>query len=124
MSQKTITIFRTSLYLVLFMLMMGVVPVASAQVQQIENAEADFGVRGGKNVSDLVSFIAAIINAVLAIVSVIAVAAVIWGGIVYMTSGGDENKAATGKKVVLYAIIGLIIVAASAGIVNLVINVL
>jgi len=35
----------------------------------------------------------------------------IYGGVVYATSAGNEEKAGTGKKVMLYAIVGVIIIA-------------
>jgi len=58
----------------------------------------------------------------LAIVTIVAVAAIIWGGFVYITSAGDEEKARKAKSVIFYAILGLIILGAAAIIVNVVIS--
>ena len=57
--------------------------------------------------------IAGIILWILGLAAVIAVAAVIWGGFLYIASFGDENRAAQGKKVILYAVVGLILAGGS-----------
>jgi len=57
----------------------------------------------------------------LTFVGVVALAALIYGGFSYITAFGDEKKAAKGKAVVLYAVIGLIIVGFSVLLVNTVI---
>ena len=50
-----------------------------------------------------------IISILLIIVSVAAVLAIIYGGYLYMTSGGNPERAGQGKNAVLGAIIGLVI---------------
>jgi hypothetical protein len=59
-----------------------------------------------------------IIGWLLALVAVLALAALIWGGIQYIISFGNEKQAESGKKTVLYAIIGLIIVGLSFAIIK------
>lgn len=54
---------------------------------------------------------------IIPIVAVIAVAAVLYGGVLYMTSQGDPEKLAKAKKALLYAIIGIFLVALSWAIV-------
>ena len=61
------------------------------------------------------------INWVLGFISIIAVLMVIWGGVLYLTSAGDESKAENGKKTVTYALIGLIIAGLAYGIVEVII---
>lgn len=51
-----------------------------------------------------------IVAMVLGIVGYVAVALVMWGGIQYMTAQGDPGKVARGKKTIMNALIGLIIV--------------
>ncbi len=73
------------------------------------------------------SFDSAIINAtnwILGFVAMIAVLALIWGGVNYLTSAGDENKAGTGKKVMEYALIGLVIAGISYALVVVIITVI
>ena len=56
------------------------------------------------------------------IIAVIAVIFIIYAGISYMTSAGDSGKLAKAKQTILYAIIGLVIVALAYAITNFVIN--
>jgi hypothetical protein len=51
-----------------------------------------------------------IIEWLLALSAVLAMGAFVWGGIMYITSLGDEGRAGTAKKIILYAIIGVIVV--------------
>ncbi|GAB4141966.1 MAG: hypothetical protein Fur0024_4350 [Patescibacteria group bacterium] len=46
----------------------------------------------------------------LIVVGLLAVVYIIYGGILYITSGGDDGKAKTARKAVVNAIIGLVIV--------------
>jgi len=48
-------------------------------------------------------------NWILGFVGSIAVLAIIWGGILYLTSAGDESQAETGKKTIKNGLLGLII---------------
>ncbi|MBW6440666.1 pilin [Patescibacteria group bacterium] len=63
-----------------------------------------------------------ITNWILGFTSAIAVLALIGGGIVYMTSAGDEGKAETGKKTVSYGVIGLVIAGLAYAIVNVIVT--
>lgn len=61
-------------------------------------------------------------NLALYIVGAIAVIMLIWGGLRYITSGGDSKKITDAKNTVLYAIIGLVIAFLSFAIINFVLN--
>lgn len=61
-------------------------------------------------------------NLALYIVGAIAVIMLIWGGLRYITSGGDSKKITDAKNTILYAIIGLIIAFLSFAIINFVLN--
>ena len=61
-------------------------------------------------------------NIALYIVGAIAVFMLMWGGLRYITSGGDSKKITDAKNTVLYAIIGLIIAFLSYAIINFVLN--
>lgn len=63
-----------------------------------------------------------IINIISVIVGVIAVIMIIWGGLRYITSGGDSTRVGNAKNTILYALIGLIIVALAQVIVRFVLN--
>jgi cytochrome bd-type quinol oxidase subunit 2 len=61
-----------------------------------------------------------IVNIFSAIVGIIAVIMIIVGGLRYVTSGGDSAKVSTAKNSIIYAIVGLVIVALSQLIVHFV----
>ena len=63
-----------------------------------------------------------IINIFSIIVGLVAVVMVIFGGFKYITSGGDSNSVSGAKNTLIYAIIGLIIVALAQFIVRFVLN--
>src|SRR3989338_1845621 len=54
--------------------------------------------------------IARIIRAILGLLGIIALVIIMYGGYVYMTAGGDEQKVATAKKILLNSVIGLAII--------------
>ena len=82
-------------------------------IPQPDNVPGDFE-QSIKNTTDWI----------LGFVAMIAVLMLIWGGINYLTSAGDEDKAKTGKKTISYAIIGLVIAGIAYAIVNVIITVI
>lgn len=63
-----------------------------------------------------------IINILSVIIGVIAVIMIIFGGLRYITSGGDSTRVGNAKNTILYALIGLIIVALAQIIVRFVLS--
>lgn len=61
-------------------------------------------------------------NIALYAVGAISVIMLIWGGLRYITSGGDSKKITDAKNTILYAIIGLIIAVLAFAIINFVLN--
>lgn len=59
-----------------------------------------------------------LLQVVLSLVGVIAMLVIVYGGFLYLTAAGDDTKAQQGKKTVLYAAIGLLIIGLSAALVN------
>ena len=66
--------------------------------------------------------IATIINIFSVVVGIIAVIMIVYGGFRYITSGGDSGKVTSARNTILYAIIGLIIVALAQFIVKFVLS--
>ena len=104
------------------MLALGVSLVAgtldvSAQISDGLGAAdaADQGAGG-----DLGAIIANVINIMLYIIGAAAVIMLIWGGIRYTTSGGNQNAVTSAKNTILYSIIGLVIAIFAYAIVNFV----
>lgn len=72
--------------------------------------------------TDLREFIIRIVNYALGFLALLAVLLVIYGGVLYLTAAGEEEKTTTGKKSIMYAVIGLIIIMGSFALVNTVID--
>lgn len=62
------------------------------------------------------------LNLFSAIVGIISVVMIIVGGIRYITSGGDSGKVSTAQNTVLYAVVGLVVVALAQIIVQFVLK--
>jgi hypothetical protein len=77
----------------------------------------------GEGAEDRVSSIVnTIINVFSLIVGIVSVIMIIVGGFQYITSGGDSGKVGNAKNTILYAIVGLVIVALAQVIVQFVLN--
>lgn len=75
------------------------------------------------NAEDTVnSLIEDVINIFSLVVGIVSVIMIIIGGFQYITSAGDSNKVGTAKNTILYAIIGLVIVALAQFIVQFVLH--
>jgi len=77
------------------------------------------GNQATSRVSDLIT---TIINIISAVVGIIAVIMIIVAGLRYVTSGGKEEGVKNAKNTILYAIIGLVVVALAQLIVHFVLN--
>lgn len=64
------------------------------------------------------SIVKNIINGSLFFIGAIALVFVIWGGILFVTSGGDAEKTTKARNTLLYAIIGIVVVVLAYVIVN------
>lgn len=62
------------------------------------------------------------LNFFLGFLGLLAVLLVIYGGFLYMTAAGDDGKTENGKKVILYAVVGIIIILISFALVNTLIS--
>lgn len=71
---------------------------------------------------DIAGLILDAIKILLSIVGVIALAAIIWGGVMYITAAGNDQRIEQAKRVIMYAIIGLIVIGLAAVIVNVVLE--
>lgn len=68
---------------------------------------------------DIKTILNDIIGWVLLLVGGIAVLFLVWGGIQYVTSAGNKDKAEQAKKTITYAVVGLIIIVLAEVIVNI-----
>lgn len=79
-----------------------------------ENNNAPTGVGGGD--------IAAILGAVYIVAGIVAVIAIIIGGVRYTVSNGDSSGVQAAKNTILYSVVGLVVVIAAAAITDFVIK--
>lgn len=69
-----------------------------------------YGATFGLGTADLASTVVKIVQWVLGFLGLIAVIMILYGGFVWMTAGGNEEKVASAKKIISAAVIGLIVV--------------
>lgn len=85
-------------------------------------AGGDCTVNGEDATTRVNTVIETTVNIFSVIVGVIAVIMIIWAGLRYITSGGDSGKVGNAKNTMVYAIIGLVVVALAQFIVNFVLD--
>ena len=78
----------------------------------------------GEGNTDLSLIIGRIIRGILSMLGVLALVMFIYGGILWMTSGGSEDKIRKGKDTIVWSILGLAIIFASYSILNFVFSVI
>ena len=64
-----------------------------------------------------------IFNLVASIVASVAALVIVYGGILWMTAGEDEDQITRARKLIIAAVVGLIIVGAAVGLVNFVLTI-
>ena len=74
------------------------------------------------NGDDLINDTNTILNGVIGVLGVVAVAVVIYGGFLFLTAQGDPGKIKKGKDSITWGIIGLIIALLSWSIINFVLS--
>jgi cytochrome bd-type quinol oxidase subunit 2 len=77
---------------------------------------------GATSTTNFNNLLVKIVNIFSAIVGVIAVIMIIVGGFRYITSGGDSNHVSSAKTTIIYALVGLVIVALAQLIVRFVLT--
>jgi len=101
---------------VVVLLAVSVFP-AAAQIAPLKDDQC-IGLECEGGLTAVVKIITNILNGFLVLVGLAAGAALIYGGVTYIMSSGDEEKTARAKRIVIYAIIGLIVIGLSAAVVN------
>lgn len=75
--------------------------------------------QGATGINDIITDIVNIFSVIVGIVSVIMI---IYGGFRYVTSGGDAGSVSNAKNTIIYALIGLVVVALAQFIVQFVLD--
>ena len=63
-----------------------------------------------------------IIRAGLGVLGIVAVVIVLWGGVLWMTAGGNDDRVQTAKKILFSGMIGLIIIFSAFALTQFVVN--
>ena len=93
-------------------------PVMASAAVTIENVGGSLGLGS----ADLKQTVLNIITFVLGLLGLIAVIMILYGGFIWLTAGGNEDKVDTAKRIISSAAIGLVIVLISWAIVNFVVR--
>jgi hypothetical protein len=114
------------------MLFLMLAPASASAAANIQNnlcaganlstAECDATAEGTAASSKVESIIATVINIFSLVVGVVSVIMIIIGGLKYITSGGDSGNVTGAKNTILYAVIGLVVVALAQVIVKFVLG--
>jgi cytochrome bd-type quinol oxidase subunit 2 len=94
------------------------VNIATGSPSSTDNCSSSAGVSN----SDIGKAAKEIVTLFSIIVGVVSIIMIIYGGFRYITSGGDSGKVGNAKNTLIYAIVGLVIVALAQLIVHFVLN--
>lgn len=105
--------------LIVFALMIGAITLFSAlpdvfAAGAISDADRPSIIPGGS----LRGLILTIINYFLGFLGLLAVIMIIYGGVTYVTSAGNDEAVGNAKKIIMYALIGIIVILLSFVVVN------
>ena len=127
--QKIVAIIAVAALVFVPVLAPTVVNAADAEIREGLCSGAEFQLDGNGNCNQadqgtegVQNAVVNIVNILSIIVGVIAVIMIIFGGLRYITSGGDSSKVGTAKNTIIYAIVGLVIVAFAQFIVRFVLS--
>lgn len=87
-------------------------PALAEEAPEIQEQMEAFGEKTDiQSQTELPEFIGRIIKWAIGLVGVILIAFFVYGGFIYATSAGNQERIDSGKKIMMYAIIGVIIIA-------------
>lgn len=96
--------------------------VVLAQETNVAGLTTGFAARAGFGTTDIRVTIASIIRIILGFLGIVAVLIIMYGGFIYMTAAGNEEKIAKAKRILRDAVIGLLIVLTSFAITQFIIG--
>ena len=86
------------------------------------NTNCDSSASGAEANAKITDILKTVINIFSLVVGAVAVIMIIVGGLRYITSGGESSNVSTAKNTIIYAIVGLVIVALAQFIVHFVLG--
>lgn len=90
--------------------------VRGGLIAPTDNLTTIAGATGGEG--SFRAIIKRIVDYILLFLGLIAVIMIIYGGFLYVTSAGNEENVAKGKKILIYAAVGIVIILISFALVN------
>jgi heme/copper-type cytochrome/quinol oxidase subunit 2 len=99
------------LVLFLYSMLIFVSPCFSYSFKDVTEFYKQTAQETGVQQTDMASIVAMVINIILGLVGILFVVLFIYGGLRWMTSGGNEKQIESAKKILIYAVIGIVIVA-------------
>ena len=95
--------------------------MASAQVSGITSG-LTYANTMGLGTRDIQATIFGIVNIIMGFLGIIAVLLILYGGFIWMTAQGSEEKITKARKIIVGGVIGLAIILSALGITNFVIS--
>jgi len=104
------------------LMMASFAPVVNAQgfISPTDNPQAISTATGGQG--SFRSLALTIVNFFLTFLGLIAVVMIIYGGFLYVSAAGNQEKIESAKKIIMYAVIGIVVILLSFAIVNTVLG--
>lgn len=114
---KKIAVFLASLIWAV-----SLVAVPAVVGAQTDIFGVNYGATTGLGQQDPRETVANIIRIALSFLGIVAVVIVLWGGVLWMTAAGNDDKVSQAKKVLFSGLIGLIIILSAFAITQFVVN--
>lgn len=118
MTKKTIKQFLiVTSVMVLALTLVNAVGIPGAFAQGLIG-EGDKPGNIGDTGGDIRTLVLKIVNFFLGFLGLLAVIMVIYGGFLYVSSAGEQEKVDSAKKILLYAVIGIVVIVISFALIN------
>ena len=116
-SKKAVKLAAIGVVTSIALMMASFAPVhAQGFISPTDNPGAISSATGGQG--SFRSLALTIVNFFLTFLGLIAVVMIIYGGFLYVTAAGNQEKIESAKKIIMYAIIGIVVILLSFAIVN------
>lgn len=102
--------------------MFAALPALAVNLADQVNQGLNYGTFTGLGTRDIREVIFLVINVILGFLSIIAIIIVLAGGFKWMTAGGNEDKIAEAKKLIIAGIVGMAVIFTSYAIATFVVR--
>lgn len=122
MSKKSLKHIAVGFVTSMALMMSSMIPAVHAQgfISPTDNPQAISTATGGQGSFRQLAL--TIVNFFLTFLGLIAVVMIIYGGFLYVSAAGNQEKIESAKKIIMYAVIGIVVILLSFAIVNTVLG--